>query len=253
MSDLNRISDFIFKKLGEYAHGLRWIDLYSSIKDEYPNMKDRTIINEIKKFYDINSSKVYKPERGLYKLVEKHKVIFASVDPSVYEKDNFQSNKIGENIFYECFATWLEYDMKECTKAKVLGGKAFGGKWGTPDIIGVSKSLSTDTIKKEIEITSVEVKYSPYELITAFGQACSYKLFSHKVYIAIPEQSDNEEKERLNSLCFLFGIGLVSFDNTDPDPTKFKLKNSARKSTPDIDFLNEKIRKAKDFFDDLLS
>jgi hypothetical protein len=129
----------------------------------------------------------------------------------------------------------------------------FGDKWGTPDIIGISKSLPTDTIKKEIEIISVEVKYSPKELITAFGQACSYKLFSHKVYIAVPEQSEKGEIERLDSLCLLLGIGLVLFDNTDPDPTNFKLKNRAQKGTPDIDFLNKKIEKAQDFFIDLLS
>jgi hypothetical protein len=249
MSDIN---DFIFKKLGEYAHGLRWIDLYSLIKKEYSGMENGAIFNTIDKFYNNNSSKVYKPENGLYKLVEEHDVFFASVDPSVFEADNLQSNKIEEKDLYDSFAAWLVYDMVECTKAKALGGKAFGGKWGTPDIIGVSKSLLTDIIKKEIEITSVEVKYSP-DLITAFGQACSYKLFSHKVYIAIPEQANTEEIERLNSLCFLFGIGLVLFDNEDPSPTKYKLKNRAQKGTPDIVFLNKKIEKAKDFFIDLLS
>jgi hypothetical protein len=250
MSD---ISDLLFKKLDEYKHGLRWIDLYSLIKDEYPDMKDGTIANGIRNFYNNNTSEVYKPEKGLYKLVKNKNIIFASVVPAVYEKDNLSSNKIKEADFYESFKAWLEDEIGECTKTKVLGGKAFGDKWGTPDIIGVSKSLPTDTIKKEIEITSVEIKFSPYELITAFGQACSYKLFSHKVYIAIPEQSDIEEIARLNSLCFLFGIGLVLFDNTYPDPTKYKLKNRAQKGTHDIDFLNKKIEKAKDFFIDLLS
>jgi hypothetical protein len=256
MPTFNDVSDFIFKKLGEYAHGLKWIDLYSLIKKEYPDMKNGTIYNRINEFYYNNTSKVYKPERGLYKLVEKHEVVFASVDPSTYEADNLSSNKIRENNFYESFVAWLVDDMGECTKAKVSGDEAFGGKWGTPDIIGVSKSLPTDTIKKEIEITSVEVKYSPDELITAFGQACSYKLFSHKVYIAIPEQADTGEIERLDSLCLLFGIGLVLFDNTDPDPTKFKLRNRAQKNTPKIDFLNKKIKKTKKtkiFFNDLLS
>jgi hypothetical protein len=253
MSVLNNINDFAFKKLDEYKHGLRWIDLYSLIKDEYPGMEDRTIIDGIKNFYSNNTSQVYKPEKGLYKLVKNNEVIFASVDPDVYEKDNLSSNKIEEKKFYESFAAWLVDDLEECTKAKVLGNNVFGDKWGTPDIIGISKSLPTDTIKKEIEITSVEIKYDRYQLITAFGQACSYKLFSHKVYIAIPEQSKSEEKERLDSLCFLYGIGLVLFDDTDPNPTNFKLKNRAQKGTPDIDFLNKKIERAKDFFIDLLS
>ncbi|MDR0322725.1 MAG: hypothetical protein LBI28_14620 [Treponema sp.] len=277
MTKQKDIDDFLFKKLDEYKHGLKWIDLYSLIKDEYPDMKNEIIYNGINDFYTNNTSKVYKPEKGLYKLVKNNEVIFSSVDPDVFEKDDLSFNKVKEEgikeedfeeedfkeedikekklkeeDFYKSFVAWLK-GKEECTKAKVLGGKAFGDKWGTPDIVGVSKSLPTDIIKKEIEITSVEVKYSPYELITAFGQACSYKLFSHKVYIVIPKQSNKEEIARLDSLCLLFGIGLVLFDNTNPDLRKYELKNRAQKGTPDIDYLNKNIEKAKDFFNDLLS
>ena len=106
----------------------------------------------------------------------------------------------------------------------------FGGKWGTPDVIGVSKSLPTDVIGKNIEITSAEIKFATNELISAFGQACSYKLFSHKVYLVIPQQSNPEELSRLGSLCYLFGIGLVLFDNTNPNRPNYQLKNRAQKS-----------------------
>jgi hypothetical protein len=267
MSVLNDISEIAFKKLGEYKHGIRQSDLYAYIKEKYPNMKHGTIVNGIRRFYNNNTSKVYKPEKDLYKLVEEHKVIFASVAPSVYDKDILSSNKfkkeyyenlhikIKEKKFYGGFSAWLRNDIEKCTKAKVLGGNALGGKWGTPDIIGVSKSQSSGIIKKELEIISMEIKYSPYELITAFGQACSYKLFCHKVYIAIPKQSDIEGIDQINSLCHSFGIGLLLFDNTDPTKTKYKLLNRAQKGTPDSDFLNKIIEKAKaqGFFNDLLS
>jgi hypothetical protein len=147
----------------------------------------------------------------------------------------------------------LTNDLEECTKAKELGGNVFGGKWGTPDVVGVSKAMPTDIIKNETEIISAEIKLTTSELITAFGQACSYKLFSHKVYLVIPEQSNPDEKSRLDSLCYLFGIGLVLYDSSNSDMPNYELKNRAQKGSPDTFYINKNISKAIDFFNDLLS
>jgi len=252
MSTTEEINDLLIKKLDEYGTGLRWINMYSLIKKKYPDMEDENIYKEIKTFIDNNSSNIYKPDKGIYNLMENHRVIFKSVDPSTYKEDDLNSNKniIKEDVFYESFSAWLKYDQEECTKAKVLGGKAFGDKWGTPDVIGVLKSMSTDIIKQEIEIISAEIKISIKELITGFGQACSYKLFSHKVYLVIPEQSDPEELARIDSLCYLFGIGLILFDCSDPATPNYQIRNRAQKGTPDIYYINKYINIKKDFFDD---
>jgi len=254
MSALDDITKLVLEKLDENENGLRWADLYSIIKIKYPNMKNGTIVGGLRKFYNKNISSVYKPDKGLYKLIKYQDT--NSLNTSLLQNNlqpNTQTLSIKEEDFYESFAAWLVDDREECIKAKELGGNIFGSKWGTPDVIGVSKSLPTDIIKKDIEITSVEIKFSQNELITAFGQACSYKLFSHKVYLVIPQQSNTEEISRLDSLCYLFGIGLVLFDNTNPNMPNYQLKNRAQKGEPDYYYLNKNIDKAKDFFDELLS
>jgi hypothetical protein len=257
MPAIDDITNLVFKKLDENTDGLRWADLYSAIRMEYPNMKNGTIVGGLRNFYNKNTNLVYKPDKGLYKLIKyqdnnSQNVIISASQNSVIQQ-NVQVSSIKEEDFYESFAAWLVNDQEECTKAKELGGNIFGGKWGTPDVIGVSKSLPTDIIVKEIEITSAEIKLSQNELITAFGQACSYKLFSHKVYLVIPQQSNAEEISRLDSLCFLFGIGLVLFDNTNPNIPNYQLKNRSQKGEPDNYYLNKNIDRAKSFFNDLLS
>jgi hypothetical protein len=257
MPAIDDITNLVLKKLDENTDGLRWADLYSVIRMEYPNMKNGTIVGGLRNFYNKNTNLVYKPDKGLYKLIKyqdnnsQNTNIATSHNSAIQQ--NAQTSSIQEGDFYDSFAAWLVNDQEECTKAKELGGNIFGGKWGTPDVIGVSKSLPTDIIEKEIEITSVEIKLSQNELITAFGQACSYKLFSHKVYLVIPKQSNPEEISRLDSLCFLFGIGLVLFDNTNPNIPNYQLKNRSQKGEPDNYYLNNNIDAAKSFFNDLLS
>jgi hypothetical protein len=258
MSASDDITNLVLKKLDENVNGLRWADLYSAIRIEYPNMKNGTIVGGIRNFYNRNTSSVYKPDKGLYKLLKyqndnPQNVIISNLQNNVSPPSNTQPASAKEEDFYESFVAWLVNDQEECTKAKELGGNIFGGKWGTPDVIGVSKSLPTDIIEKDIEITSVEIKLAQNELITAFGQACSYKLFSHKVYLVIPQQSNSEEISRLDSLCYLFGIGLVLFDNTNSNIPNYQLKNRAQKGEPDNYYLNKNIEKAKDFFNELLS
>jgi hypothetical protein len=55
----------------------------------------------------------------------------------------------------------------------------------------------------------VEIKTDTIGLITAFGQACSYKIFSHKSYIVVQKTSLQEDIDRLDSLSMIFGIGLI--------------------------------------------
>jgi hypothetical protein len=75
--------------------------------------------------------------------------------------------------------------------------------------MGVLKQDSIDPYKTGIEIVSVEIKISADQLVTAFGQACSYKLFSHKVYLVIPaDPSHKEEIARIDSLCYYLESGL---------------------------------------------
>lgn len=160
---------------------------------------------------------------------------------------SISKTNIKEEIFYEPFAEYLKSDLEDCTDAIPLGGSSFGDKWGTPDVIGIVKPSATDIIK-EYELTSAEIKSdtNSNSLITGFGQASAYKLFSHKVYLVIPEQSNKIDIDRLESLCCLFGIGLIIFDKNDSKNPDFKIRNKANKISPDLFYLKQKMKHIAD-------
>lgn len=89
---------------------------------------------------------------------------------------------IKEDDFYEPFSAWLQNEIEDVTHAISLGGNRFKGKWGTPDVIGKKESKRSDIIQSPVEIVSAEIKTDTNQLITAFGQVCAYKLFSHKCF-----------------------------------------------------------------------
>jgi hypothetical protein len=146
-------------------------------------------------------------------------------------------DRMDESSFYKPFAEWL-VKMKECTKAISLGGSRFGGKWGTPDVLGKREALRSHIIKGSTEIVSAEVKVDSNQLITAFGQACSYKLFSHKSYLVVPKSSGADDISKLDALCQIFGIGLVLFDSTSTSQPDFEIRVRPSRHEPDMFHMN---------------
>ena len=153
-----------------------------------------------------------------------------------------RADSIKEQDFYYPFAEWIKHDLGECTKAIPLGGNKFKNKWGTPDVIGIRRSRHSDVIQIAPEIVSAEIKIDSSSLIIAFGQACSYKLFSHKSYIVIPIESSEEDIARLDALCRIFGIGLILFNSQAPKNPRFQIRARATKHEPDILYVNRNIR-----------
>lgn len=183
--------------------------------------------------------KVYKPSRGLFRLVE-----FLDKDTDQLKVDLVPKppQKTKEEDFYSPFADWLVNDFEECTKAIPLGGNKFKDKWGTPDVIGKRESKKSDILQAPTEIVSAEIKTDVSQLVTAFGQACAYCLFSHKSYLVVPEDSPQGEVARLDSLCQVFGVGLILFDVASPNDPKFNVKVRARKQEPDMFYANKYMR-----------
>jgi hypothetical protein len=131
-----------------------------------------------------SDAKIYQPKRGWFRLSRfKESAVTSDVAPNPPEK---VTERIAEQEFYPAFAEWLVGE-EECTKAIVVGGAAMRDRWGTPDVVGIVKPRLGDVYQHPIEIVSAEIKVASDGLITAFGQACAYKLFSHKSYIAIPK------------------------------------------------------------------
>ena len=163
---------------------------------------------------------------------------------SAYDTPKVASSKeVKEESFYEPFADWLKNDVEDVTTVIPLGGNLFADKWGTPDVIGVRKSAPSDIVRPPIEIVVAEIKSNSNQLITAFGQACAYCLFSHKSYLVVPRQADAGELSRLDSLCEVFGLGLVLFDADDPDNPHFEIRMRPKKQDPDLFYTNRYLKK----------
>jgi hypothetical protein len=224
-----------YEILENSPEGIRYSDLVRKIQQAYPEIKLKVIqwetYNLHKKFNDI-----LKPERGLFILSKFYRKPIEKIlsIPLAIKKH--------ESVFYHSFAEYLINDLEECTSAIPLGGNRFQDKWGTPDVFGVYKFSETDPIKPLVEIVSAEIKTDTNQLITAFGQACAYKLFSHKVYLVIPKEAE-KDIARLESLCLRFGIGLILFDSKNPDDPKFEIRTRAIKNEPDYFYVNEYLRK----------
>ena len=182
----------------------------------------------------------YKPSRGLFRLLE-----FKDPETDELKKEvqSKETKKVKEEDFYEPFSNWLQNDIEDVTHSIPLGGNRFKDKWGTPDVIGKRESKRSDIIQAPVEIVSAEIKTETNQLITAFGQACAYKLFSHKCYLVIPKQSAQDEIARLDSLCQLFGIGLVLFDVENPSVPDFIIRVRPDKHEPDFFYTNKYMSK----------
>ena len=178
--------------------------------------------------------RVYKPARGLFRLTKYR-------DPTGELEKEFlpkEPTKVREEDFYAPFAEWLVNETEECTKAIPLGGNRFGGRWGTPDVIGKRESKKSDILKAPVEIVSAEIKLDASQLVTAFGQACAYCLFSHKVYLVLPNKAPDDEVDRIVALCQVFGIGLVLFDADKPSDPRFLIRCTPRYQQPNLYYAN---------------
>lgn len=218
--------------------GVRYSVLVREISQEFPEIPVNTIHGTVWDLETRVPNEVYKPSRGLFRCVK-----FKEEEISGEErKIPPEIEKIKEEDFYEPFANWLVNELEECTKAIPLGGNRFRDKWGTPDVIGKREPRRSDIVKASSEIVSAEIKADTRDLITAFGQACSYKLFSHKSYIVIPKNSSQDDISKLDALCLIFGIGLVLFDNSNPDDPQFEIRVRPIRHEPDMFYVNKYMR-----------
>ena len=225
-------------------NGIRYSELIRAIKQEFPEIPENTIHGNIWDLETKFPQEIYKPARGLFKHVSYRAQ--AEEEAPIPLTPTKIKDKIQEDEFYQPFADWLVNELEESTKAIVLGGNKFKDKWGTPDVIGVNKAPEKFILKYPTEIVSVEIKSNTDGLITAFGQACSYKLFSHKTYIVIPESSSREDIEKIDALCLIFGIGLILFNNENVKDPNFDIRVRASKHEPDMYYVNKYMKLVED-------
>src|SRR3989338_8605490 len=156
--------------------GVRYSGIVRRVKELLPEIPVNTIHGTVWDLDVQKSSEVYKADRGLFRHVS-----FRGKDEAIkISQPQEQKKGVKEQDFYESFADYLVGELGDCTNAIPLGGNKFRDKWGTPDVIGKNESLRSHMIKHETEIVSAEIKTGDFSLITAFGQACAYRSFSHK-------------------------------------------------------------------------
>lgn len=232
--------------LKDHPQGVRYSDIVNGVKErlrgsDIPQNTINTLISTFLNGRKKPPQDVYKVSRGLFQ--------YSSNKESEKEDVKKSRENINEKDFYEPFANYLTADLEECTKAIPLGGKKFADKWGTPDVIGKNESNRSDIIKHETEIVTAEIKTDDSSLITAFGQACAYKSFSHKVYIVIPKSASEEDKSRVESLSLIFGIGLIFFDANSKENPQFEIRVRPIKHEPDSFYVNKYLKLVeKDLF-----
>lgn len=213
----------------QHPNGIRYRDLKAKVLSALPQANPNTVVNAIAQ---LEEGKDYvKRVRGVYQPVT---INNQDIESSAHTVQSTQDEK----RVYAPFASFLVNDLSECKWAIPLGGKKSNQRWTTPDVVGVWRSQRRSHFNI-LEIVSAEIKDTDdsKELITGFGQACAYRLFSHRVYLVVPGDKPNEEdKSRLEDLCLLYGIGLIFFYGKESNGGKeyeFQIRCRSMRFEPD--------------------
>lgn len=229
--------------------GIRWGEILKRIHSSAPETPPNSIHGAIQVLFQ-SSDDIVKVARGTYQLVkyvDAESAIANAQEAQTVEAtvqaETTDSETLTEQDFYASFADWLE-ENDEATAASALGGSSLGGKWGTPDVIGVLKPRAQDIFKFEPQIVTAEIKVVPSQPVVAFGQAVAYRLFSHKSYIVVPNSTSSDDMNRLKSLCSIHGVGLVTFalNKQQPDYVVVVLPVNA---APDMFYVNSMLERIK--------
>ena len=236
-----RIAQKAIELLAQEPEGLRHSVLTRRLKAELRDIPVNTIRGSLVGLVEYRPREVYKPAKGLFQHAR-----YRDGGNSAASETLAAASPAREEEFYASFAEYLTEDLEECTKCIPLGGCTFQDKWGTPDVIGIRKARESDIVKFPTEIISAEIKLDARNLITAFGQACSYRLFSHRCYLVIPKSAPTEDLARLESLCLALGLGLVLFDSLDASNPGFSIRVRAQRTEPDMFYVNRNLRLIED-------
>jgi hypothetical protein len=249
---LNRqqIQERALQVLETNPQGIRWSDLLRAVIASAPETPQNSIHGGIHNLLTVRNSEIVKVARGTYQLakyVEAEDALASAkeeeTETAFVKAASPGCESLTEQDFYGSFAEWLQ-ENDEATIASPLGGSSLGGKWGTPDVMGVLKPRAQDIFKFEPQIVAAEIKAVPHQPVVAFGQAVAYRLFSHRSYIVVPNSTSSDDMSRLKSLCSIHGVGLVTFtlNKEQPDYNVVVLPTIA---APDMFYVNNMLERLK--------
>lgn len=245
---VKQIKEEAIKILESAKDGIRYSQITAKIKEDFPETNSNTINGAMVVFLKDNAE-IAKPNRGSY-ILKKYYTESANnlgIEGGDGQHINITEStdnapggpkKLKEADFYRSFSYWVVNELEEANEAVELGGKVFGGKWNTPDVFGVLKPTASDRVKFVPQFVSAEIKTDVNQSVVAFGQAVSYRLFSHRSYVVVPKTVSAEDMDRLRALALISKIGVVSFD-LDKDKPDYTLLERSAQSVPDMFYLNK--------------
>ncbi|MDX9910383.1 MAG: hypothetical protein RBS39_00985 [Phycisphaerales bacterium] len=214
----------------KHPGGIRHSEIYKWFRVNHPETPEGTLAANLSYVASKFPHRVRRVDRGLYAPVASDGEVAIDTPPPPL--------KLREEDVYEPFADFLVNDLGEAVEAVALGGSGLKDKWGTPDVIGVYRPTTENLIKFNTEIVAAEIKVDPSQPIVAFGQACAYRLFAAKCYVVMPNSISEKDLSRLESLCLVFGMGLVLFDPASI-PLDFTIRVRAQRLPADMFYVNE--------------
>ncbi len=127
-----------------------------------------------------------------------------------------------EKLLYPFCEDWLL--LQGYARAGVL--KTMGDRWGTPDVVGISRR-ENHLVGHYLELATIEVKASAVDWKTLIFEAVSHRRFSNRAYFAFgcPADEENKTDPDLRYYCELFGVGalMILLDNQ-----RYKLLNEGK-------------------------
>ncbi len=224
---------------------MRFTELVDALHHKHPSRTAKAIGNDVVGLDRALPTKVFKPSKGLYMHCQfrpDEQLSSAQETAKAGSPPRRSAPPLPEQVFYSSFANWLRDDLEEVTQVIVLGGNTFRDRWGTPDVLGKYESRRSDVVKGMTVIVASEIKVDVADLLKGFGQACAYRLFAHKSYLVLPQQTPSDELDRLEALCRMHGVGLVSFDARNSTRPSYRLLVRPIKHEPDLSYTNRYVR-----------
>ena len=252
--------------LARHPEGMRSKTLTTEIHQKMPGVLFRTIRAGLSTGTDANPDKFYKvkePGAAYYFLctaenentegttpIPQGTSESSSSSPDADTDSGTSTNRrFSEKDYYKPFAEYLQSgddNLNVCTDAIPLGGNVFGDQWTTPDVIGLFKPRANDVINFPTEVVSVEIKIDAAQMMHGFGQSCAYRLFSHRIYLAVPNTT---KVTRIEELCRILGLGLVYLDIEAAEEqgeitnSAFDIQLLAQKHEPSMFYVNMYLKK----------
>lgn len=226
----DRIRTIAFEQLGRHPEGLRFSRLIREVALVDANLNASTIKAVVWNLEKVSGGQVYKPARGLFRLVVFKEAVALEAREEVRRRARDLSVERKVNLL---FAEWLEQELQDANQAISPASNLFQGLCGTPTVLGLAEPQPGGREAPLPGIVSAQIEAQAGGHIDAFGQACAALLFARRSYVVVRKGKRIDELMHLHALCRAFGLGLVLFDSFSATNPGFRLTVHAVDHVPD--------------------